>query len=222
MKYKTIASRLLNIFYVLLIFASLFGIFKLKQVSKKNVEKIIEQNQKEAITLAKKDVLADIIDRGLAAKCVFSQDLITSKISGTMYLSDGLTRTDITTFENTKPDKLSHTIIKKDYMYLWYDKNALGMKLELKANGTNVLESTASQEYSEILTLQNLAGLADTPNYKCDEWEADSFIFVLPPEVTFIDAEQFFKELDIQLCKKCDAEDTEASRLLCRRELECK
>ena len=221
MKKGITKGRLINTLYILLIFASLIGIFRLKETSKKNVEKIIEENKSKIVTLEKKDILTDLIDRGLAAKCAFSQDLVGSKMTGTIYIDGGFIRTDITTSNKTEPNKLSHTIIRDDYMYLWYDKNVTGMRLIAKPNNAETIESTPSQSSSQILALQNLVGLLDTSNYKCEEWEADSFKFVLPPEVTFIDAAEFAKELSKQLCQKCDAENTEASRLLCKKELEC-
>lgn len=213
MKNRIIYGRFLNFFYFLLIVAALFGIFKLKETSKRNVDKIVEENKSKVVELEKKDFLSSLIDRGLAAKCAFSQDLIDSKMSGTIYISDGLIRTDVITSNKIEPNKLSHTIIKDNYMYLWYDKNISGMKL--------TAESTPSQDSSQISPLQNLAELLDTVNYKCEEWEVDSFKFVLPPEVSFVDARKFSEELSKQVCQRCDAEDTEASRLLCRKELQC-
>ncbi len=221
MKKGIIKGRFLNTLYVLLIFASLLGIFKLKESSRKNAEKIIEQNKDKVVKLEKKDFLSNLIDRGLAAKCAFSQDLINSKVVGIIYVADGLIRTDITTSDKSEPNKLSHTIIKDNYMYLWYDKHVAGMKLAIKPNNTDTIESTPSQDSLQILTLQNLTELLGTANYKCEEWETDSFKFVLPPEINFVDTKEFAEELSRQICQRCDAEDTEASRLLCRKELKC-
>lgn len=220
------ANRFLNILYVLLIFAALFGIFKLKQVSKKNVAKIISQNESKKVAAPqKKDALLEIIEKGLAAKCTFSQDSINSKIAGEVYIDGELTRADITAPDKKGANKLSHSIIKGDVVYLWYDKNFSGMKLKVDETTVAALESnetTPSANASRIAALQNIAGLLDTFNYKCEEWAPDSFKFVLPPDVSFIDANEFVSELDRRLCQKCEQEASEASRLLCRRELKCK
>ncbi len=231
---KKYALKLLNFYTLLalLFLVSVYGIFHANKISTQKKRLIVQQL--ESSSSQPKPQLSDyqrLIESKKPIECSFSTQLPNSKIAGNIYSSENKIRTDITAPTKSGKDRLSHSIFMSDTIYNWYEGDAMGIKIDKKAfdernkqsvdkNDTYTDPNSLIESLATYNTLNNGGGMEN--NLDCKEWETDDLKFVLPPSVSFIDGVAFYNELDRQLCLKCDAETTEASRLLCRKTLQCK
>jgi hypothetical protein len=211
-----------NILYALLIIFAIAGYVKIKQISKKNVEKILEKRA-DVVVPEKKDPVTEILENSDGVKCEFAQKLPKGNLTGTIYANKNQARLDITAPDNFGVVKTSHTIVDSKAMLLWFDSNKSGMKVLKVTNRETTQESSSAdtEETSPIQSIANSLTSLTMDDSKCTEWEPDQFMFIAPPEITFIDAKELTQSVNNTLCQKCELEDDEASRLLCRRELKC-
>jgi hypothetical protein len=224
------AQNSFYVFLVILFLVGIAGIFKFQHSSNQRKAKIVEQIES---TMSKPPAEISDIERVLQserpAKCTFNKQLPNATVLGTIYRASGKLRTDVTAPNKENVEKLSHTIYVDDTLYTWYEGDGVGIKLTRKDFDEHIKAGEkAGMEFGDpnalIQTLATYSTLEEesSSNYaRCDFWEEDNFVFVLPPNVKFIDGVKFYEEYSNQLCSKCDEETTEASRLLCRKTLKC-
>lgn len=116
--------------------------------------------------------LKDLISRGIAQSCTFSND----STSGTVYVSSGKVREDFTATTDGKETK-SHIIVDGNTSYMWTEGSKTGFKMTFDVNATPSAKTSTSQNGS--------FDASANINYKCGVWIVDSSLFALPTGVQF-------------------------------------
>jgi len=163
--------------------------------------------------------VVDLIKSGKPLKCEYAYQNDIGNYNGKVYFDNENSRADIDAPDSSGKARLSHQINTKDWMYFWYDGQNLGMKIS--ANTTLDTLPVAETTLPPGNTVEDTVDTMLDLNYTCLQWEVDSTLLEPPTEVTFLDALKFVDAYNKKLCTKCDAETTEASRILCKNMLKC-
>ncbi|MCX6704265.1 MAG: hypothetical protein NTZ07_02355 [Candidatus Woesebacteria bacterium] len=143
------------------------GFFMMKKGPKTVVAP--EATQEQA---ASPSSLKDLISKGIAQSCTFSNEGST----GTVYVSGGKVRGDFDTTVDGKVTK-SHMIVDANTSYIWSDGQASGIKMTFDASATPSAEGATSPGGFDA---------SANMNYKCGVWVTDSSMFTLPTGVKFM------------------------------------
>lgn len=148
--------------------------------------------------------LKDLISKGIAQSCTYSNESSTGQI----YVSGGKVRGDFDTTIEGKVTK-SHMIVDGSNSYIWSDGSKDGIKMTFDVAATPAANATSSP-VGGFDTAANM-------NYKCGVWVADPSMFTLPAGVTFM---SFGKTDTSSQCSYCDSL-TGDSKSQCLTALKC-
>jgi len=119
--------------------------------------------------------LKDLLAKGVAQKCTFSNAQGDTQMQGTVYVSNGAMRGDFSTVASGQTIQ-SHMIVKNQSAYVWSNLMAQGIKMSV-ANMTG--QNTGSSGAKSNVDINQQF------NYSCTGWSADQNQFALPANVTF-------------------------------------
>lgn len=169
-------KKVLAVVAVLVVILGLYGAYRVYNHFKRLSGNPVSQTQ-TATTTAPTTLgsLKDLIAKGISQSCSYSSD----NTSGTVYMSGGQIRADISAEIDNKPST-SHLIIKDNMTYLWTDGTKTGIKMAYNPNATpSATGGTPSANSSGVLDPNT------SMDYKCNPWVADASQFTLPTGVTF-------------------------------------
>lgn len=155
--------------------------------------------------------LKDLLQKGVAQKCSFSQSGDYSS-QGNIYVSGGKVRGDFDSLVQGKTTK-AHMIVENNTSYLWTDDAPSGFKTSFDINGAvEDLDTDTSQPDDVSNSFDANADL----NYNCTPWVVDDSVFTLPSGVTFAD-------MNAQLQSQCGACEslTGDAKTQCKTALKC-
>ena len=121
--------------------------------------------------------LKDLLAKGIAQKCTFSDKLEGSDISGVMYMANSRMRGD---FNSVISDKTltSHMILKDNTSYTWQAGENSGYMMKNDPEKTaETNEETPEQAFDPDKVV----------DYKCSAWIVDNSLFDPPSDVKFSD-----------------------------------
>ena len=125
-----------------------------------------------------KSTLKDLLAKGIAQKCTFSDKMEGVDSSGIMYISGNKMRGDFDSVVEGKT-MASHMIFENNTAYNWSDGQKTGMMFKMDPN-------EAKDAQNEVKQNQQF-----DPNkvidYKCSAWIVDNSLFVPPSDVKFSD-----------------------------------
>lgn len=117
--------------------------------------------------------LRELFASGQSQRCAFSSLTEDTRTDGTMYVSNGKMRGDISTVTSGKTI-MSHMIASENELFVWMDGETNGMKMTFDPN-----------EIQDGETKQKTVDLDEKVDYQCSGWTGDSSLFDAPPSVTF-------------------------------------
>lgn len=165
--------------------------------------------------------LKDLLAGGKAQKCIFSDKMENTDISGTMYLAGKRMRGDFNSVVEGKTMG-SHMIFENNTAYNWSDGQTTGMMFKMDPNEVQKTQSDGApnQQFDPNKVV----------DYKCSGWSADNSMFTPPSNVKFNDLSALTApsgallspggQGNFNMCATCDnlAGD---KKLECRTALKC-
>jgi hypothetical protein len=114
-------NYIINALYVVLVVLALIGIYKIKQISKRNIEKRVEEIKNTVSPEpVRESVLENLLKNDKPVQCTFAQNAGDTKTNGTIFISSEAVRIDVTAPDAAKKPKLGHYIVTKAANYFWY------------------------------------------------------------------------------------------------------
>lgn len=118
--------------------------------------------------------LKDLLTAGQSQKCTYTDKIENVDAQGTVYISNGRMRTDMTTQIASKPF-ISHMIVKDSKAYSWTDGQTMGFMMGFDPNKTPEAAPTGTQSVDVNKFI----------DYKCSGWAVDEGVFTPPASVKF-------------------------------------
>lgn len=128
----------------------------------------------------------DLIKVGKTLKCTYSNDIQSSKITGTSYISGNKMRTNVDILDGLGNTLSSYMVYDGNWVYSWTTSSVQGLKMSLAD-----MEAKNAPANSGIDQKTNT--LNNTFNYNCTNWSEDSSVFMLPNDIQFVDFSEMIK-----------------------------
>lgn len=120
--------------------------------------------------------IQSLLSSGRSVQCTFNSATTSAQVKGTIYVSGGKMRGDFEVVTKAVT-VISHLINDSQFMYIWNDATKQGIKIA----------NTTGQTQSKTPTSSQGPDMTKSYTYSCQDWSADSSLFVLPSAVTFMD-----------------------------------
>jgi len=187
-----------------------------------NKAPVTKNESADSGTQAVQGTIKSLLSSGKSQKCTYSNDPKSASVSGTLYVANGKMRVDFVS--GTEQAKISgHVILDSGFSYVWTDMSKQGVKM--------AIDQKLQQPSSAPVNSQTL-DINQALAYTCQGWVEDSFVFTLPPDVTFLTftlptvapsgVVPSSKATNPSNCSVCDNLPAGTARETCKTQLGCK
>jgi hypothetical protein len=170
--------------------------------------------------------LSALIAQNVAQECTFTTASEGTETFGTVYVANGMMRTDIQTRTAQGPLQKSSMIHDGAFLYVWGDQMEQGIKMA-------VPDTTTSTDTAPTNTPQTPIDLNQEVTYDCAPSSPSSSVFVVPTTIMFVDMQSMLQgvpeakkatedslDLTADACAACEQLPKE-QQLQCRQALKC-
>lgn len=185
-------SKILMFFCLSLMLSVLAGCMGGEKNSNKNAgENQNDSSQKEEQeTQSFKGTIEELLKKNKSLKCDYSHEGEKTSMSGVAYVYNGQARQDTTV--NQKDKKINtHAIVDGEDVYAWSSEQPKnGVKMSLSKFKEQTEKSSEDSEKEETTP----AGIDESFEYNCEDWNADPSKFDPPKDINFTDMTGMMEE----------------------------